>query len=98
MDIFKYYANMSDLTNYIYINYSGFVKFARDCDIVHIEKHEQSMFNFNTKMKLDKKFEKQMILNEKKFTLSQLNILFSKFSSEIPNENHKLTNKFQKDK
>ena len=38
----------------------------------------------------------QMLLNEKKFTSSQLNIVFSKFSSEFPHQTNECKNKFNK--
>ena len=79
VDTFKYYANMSNLTSCFFISYSGFLRFAKDCDIVFLEK-----------------IERQNVLNEKRFSLNQLNILFSKFSSEIPIQNIKSNNKFQK--
>lgn len=103
VNVFKYYANISDFTNYTYISFTGFLKFMKDCDLLDnpsssnsnknlIGDNKKPLHNYDSKhITLN-----QMLLNEKKFTSFHVNNLFSKFSSEFPHQTNECKNKFNK--
>jgi len=117
VNVFKYYANLSDFTNYTYISLSGLIKFIKDCDLLDtnvnvdhnggggvgsgtcLNKDYKDSTNSNSNSNSGSKkllyhYDpnqvnlNQMLLNEKKFSLPQLNIIFSKFSSELANSSN----------
>jgi hypothetical protein len=85
--IFKFYCNLSNSNNYIYLNFSSFARLMSDCGILEkIEKEYAINVDFPFKLRVNScnKFEKSVkkqSLN-KSLGFSNINALFSKFSSE----------------
>lgn len=97
IQVYKYYTNLADGSNYIMLNFTAFLRLMKEMGIV--EKLDDSeTLNFNINDTLDKKNttikKSNSSSNFKSSTLisyNELNLLFSKFSSE--NEEFKNGNK-----
>jgi len=87
IDLFKYYANISELSSYTYISYTGFLKFAKDINILISSDNEETVFSFPFNLHIKPTLDhKKRVDKGGKFQNCQLNSIFSKFSSEVPLE------------
>jgi hypothetical protein len=84
--IFKFYCNLSDCTNLIYMNFNSFARLMNDCGVLeNIEKEKQNAYDFPFKLRvfsLSRKTPSNKQSQNKSFGFSEINALFSKFSSE----------------
>jgi hypothetical protein len=95
---YKYYCNLTNCTNQIFLSYSTFVRMMKDCKVLEnkeIESNSSFDLPFNLKVKQNSK---PNPLNETSrrnvLSYETINLLFSKFSSENdPYVNDKLNSK-----
>jgi hypothetical protein len=85
LTIYKYYCNITNCTNQIFLNYSSFVRLMKDCNVLeNKEKVVNPSVSVPVKSSI-KSLNKNQLSEQIKnnvITYNQINLLFSKFSSE----------------
>jgi len=98
LTLYKYYCNLTNCTNQIYLNNSCFLRLMKDSKILEINDKESTSSSIEFPFKLSIKSTVNNPLSEKNksnfLSYNQINLLFSKFSSENDNTiNDSLNNK-----